>query len=222
VTIPGWLRAVAAVAALKIGLGLLGFALGEPAEQTRSGRDVVYLAHVVVFAVSAAGLALGGRQDRRARVLALCYLLVSSQFADRLLLQLGAVLRGAAEPLLLLGHVQVEAFLPYVLLLFVGHFPRTRDGEWTAVPPPALMRAALAVGLVLLPLNLLHAGELVGLWHTPLAPLAAAFGRYEVATLYNATLFVPMLPARRAFQTRIGSAGCACSSPAWWRAARRC
>ena len=84
-TLRPWLRVVGAIAALKIGLGLLGFAAGAPLPGTRPERDLVYLAHVLAFAIAAAGLGLGGRQDRRARHLALFFALVASEFADRLL-----------------------------------------------------------------------------------------------------------------------------------------
>ena len=183
-----------AVAALKIGLGLLGFAFGAPLEGTRAARDLVYFAHVVVFATCAAGLALGGREDRRARFLALYFLLISSEFADRLLLRLTVPFPGAADSLLVLGRTQVEAFLPYVLWLFVRDFPRVPRTRWGRQLPRAVLRLSLAAGAVLLFLNLIHAAALLGGWQSPLLRVAAAFGRYEAQTLYHATLFVLMLP----------------------------
>jgi hypothetical protein len=195
VTLPRWLRLVGAIAALKIGLGLLGFAVGATLPETRPARDLIYLAHVLVFAICAAGLALGGREDRRARRLALFFLLVSSEFADRLLLRLTVPFPATTDPLLLLGHLQVEAFMPYVLWLFVDDFPRLAAAGWTGQVPRAAMQVSLAGGAILLLVNLVHGLALVNGGGFPaLAPLSA-FSRYENHTLYQATLFVLMLPA---------------------------
>ncbi|HET6579773.1 MAG TPA: serine/threonine-protein kinase [Gemmatimonadales bacterium] len=100
----------------------------------------------------------------------------------------------AADPLLLLGHTQVEAFLPYVLWLFVRDFPRVPATRWSRRLPRAVLRISFAAGVVLLLLNLTHAVALVAGWQSPLLRLVGAFGRYETHTLYHATLFVLMLP----------------------------
>jgi hypothetical protein len=196
VTLRPWLRIVGAIAALKIGLGLLGFALGAPLPDTRPGRDLVYLAHVLAFAVAAGGLALGGRADRRARHLALFFALVASEFADRLLLRLGVPFPPLAGPLLLLGHLQVEALLPYVLWLFVEDFPRLPAGGWRGRVPGTALRLSLAAAAILAFLNLVHAAALLGGW-PPSPPLALAevMSRYHTGTLYHASLFLFMLPA---------------------------
>jgi hypothetical protein len=195
-TLRSWLRVVGAVAALKIGLGLLGFVVGAPLPDTRPGRDLVYLAHVLVFAVCAVWLAVGGREDRRARHLALFFILVASEFADRLLLRLGFVAPALTDPLLLLGHVQVEALMPYVLWLFVEDFPRLPDGGWRRRVPREAIRISLAAAAILFALNLVHVAAVLGGWppSTPIE-IARAFSRYENGTLYHASLFVLMLPA---------------------------
>jgi len=195
VTLPRWLRVVGGIAALKVGLGLLGFGLGVPLEGTRPARDLVYLTHVLVFATCAAGLALGGREDRRARRLALFFLLVSSEFADRLLLRLTVPFPATTTSLLLLGHLQVEAFMPYVLWLFVDDFPRLAAVGWSGQVPRAATRISLAGGAVLLLVNLVHGVALVRGWQSPILVTLSAFSRYENHTLYHATLFVLMLPA---------------------------
>lgn len=155
----------------------------------------MYLAHVLVFAATAGGLAFGGREDRRALRLALFYLLISSEFADRLLLRLTVPLPATSAPLLILGHVQVEAFLPYVLWLFVRDFPRVADAGWSARLPATMTRVGVATGVILLTLNLVHAGTLLGWWQSSAARIAAAFGRYDDHNYYHATLFVLMLPS---------------------------
>ncbi|HEX6617081.1 MAG TPA: serine/threonine-protein kinase [Gemmatimonadales bacterium] len=149
---------------------------------------------MVVFAACAAGLWLGGGRDRRARHLALYFLLIGSEFADRLLLRLSVPLPGAAGALLTLGHVQVEAFLPYVLWLFVREFPRVPAPARHARLPRLALPVSLAVGVVLLGVNLIHAAGLLTGSASPLTRATGAFSRYEEHTLYQATLFVFMLP----------------------------
>jgi hypothetical protein len=149
---------------------------------------------VVVFAACAAGLWLGGGRDRRARHLALYFLLIASEFADRLLLRLSVPLPGAAGALLALGHVQVEAFLPYVLWLFVREFPRVPAPARHARLPRLALPVSLAVGVVLLVVNLVHAAGLLTGSASLLTRATGAFSRYEEHTLYQATLFVFMLP----------------------------
>jgi hypothetical protein len=195
-TLRPWLRAVGAVAGLKIVLGLLGMIVGGALPDTQPGRDLIYLAHVLAFSVAAAGLALGGRNDRRAGHLALFFLLIASEFADRLLLRLGVPFPGLANPLLLLGHLQVEALLPYVLWLFVEDFPRLESGGWSTRVPATAVWLSLATAGVLAALNLIHANALLG--GRPAAgpiDVAAEFSRYQLGTLYHAVLFALMLPA---------------------------
>jgi hypothetical protein len=196
VTIRPWLRVVGAVATGKIALGLLGVAFGGALPDARPGRDLVYLAHVVVFSIAAAGLTGGGRNDRRARHLALFFVLVASEFADRLLLRLGVSIPALASPLLVLGHLQVEALLPYILWRFVEDFPRLEGRGWSARVPRAALRLSLVAAGVLVTLNLIHAAALVG-GRPSSGPLdvAAEFSRYQLGTLYHAALFVLMLPA---------------------------
>jgi len=154
----------------------------------------VYLAHVVVFAACAAGLSLGARRDRRARHLALYFLLIASEFADRLLLRLSVPLPGAADVLVTLAHVQVEAFLPYVLWLFVREFPRVPAAARHARLPRLALPVSFAVGLTLMAVNLIHAAGLLAGSSSPLFRATGAFSRFENHTLYQATLFVLMLP----------------------------
>jgi hypothetical protein len=196
VTLRPWLRAVGAVAGLKIVLGLLGMIVGGGLPDTQPGRDLIYLAHVLAFTVAAAGLALGGRNDRRAGHLALFFLLIASEFADRLLLRLGVPFPGLANPLLLLGHLQVEALLPYVLWLFVQDFPRVESGGWSTRVPATAVRLSLLTAGVLAALNLIHANALLG-GRPASGPIdvAAEFSRYQLGTLYHAVLFALMLPA---------------------------
>jgi hypothetical protein len=196
VTLRSWLRVVRAVAALKIGLGLLGFTAGAPLPDTRAGRDLVYLVHVLVFTACAVWLAVGSREDRRARHLSLFFLLVASEFADRLLLRLTVVAPALTDPLLLLGHIQVEALMPYVLWLFVEDFPRLPDGSWRGRVPRAALGLSLWAAAILFAVNLVHAAALLGAWSpSPLLEIVRLFGRYEPGTLYHASLFVLMLPA---------------------------
>jgi hypothetical protein len=196
VTLRPWLRAVGAVAGLKIVLGLLGMIVGGGLPDTQPGRDLIYLAHVLAFTVAAAGLALGGRNDRRAGHLALFFLLIASEFADRLLLRLGVPFPGLANPLLLLGHLQVEALLPYVLWLFVQDFPRVESGGWSTRVPATAVRLSLLTAGVLAALNLIHANALLsGRPASGPIDVAAEFSRYQLGTLYHAVLFALMLPA---------------------------
>jgi hypothetical protein len=161
---------------------------------TRAGRDVIYFAHAIVFAASAAVLALGGREDRRARYLGLCFLLVSSIFAERLFLRLISLSPDLRAPLVILGHLQVEAFLPFVLWLFVSDFPRVSLFKSSLRLQRIAIPVSFTIGVILLCLNAIHSMAILGKWQSPLLVLAAAFGRFEYNTHYQTALFILMFP----------------------------
>ena len=88
----------------------------------------------------------------------------------------------------------MEAFLPYVLWLFVREFPRVPAAARHARLPRLVLPLSFAAGVVLLVVNLIHAVGLLTGSPSPLFRATGTFSRYEDHTLYQATLFVLMLP----------------------------
>lgn len=122
---PTFIRTAAVIALAKIAVGLAALVA---ALSTDDGdlvaRHGLMFAHVAVFAATGLLLILGGRRDRRAIVLGTAFLLVASVFAD----QLVTIFRGATSGALTvargLSALQVDAFSPYLIWLFIREFPR--------------------------------------------------------------------------------------------------
>jgi hypothetical protein len=123
-------------AGLKL-LGGLGAWLAVPAAApARSAATIspsVHAAALLVFATAGFLLVVGGRHDRRARSLAVVYILFASVFADPLLGRAVPALAGWASILFrVLERVQFAAFLPLALWDFVRDFPlgESRLSPW--------------------------------------------------------------------------------------------
>ncbi|HEU4558977.1 MAG TPA: serine/threonine-protein kinase [Longimicrobium sp.] len=189
--LPFWLQAVALVALVKIALSFGGAALMQPAP-ARGAPPAVFLAHVVVYTGAGLCLLVMGRRDRRAVFLGLFFLLVATSFANPLLLLLGRGMPGLAPGVRFLESVQVEAYQPYLFWMFVRDFPRHRRiperrsrFRWT-------LRGTLALGTLLLLVNLALAFDPLGAGGQP---VARWLGRNAPGSLYWPLLFVAMVPA---------------------------
>jgi hypothetical protein len=78
-----WERGLLALAAAKVGLGVVAFAASAATRWSElAPRDLLLLAHVLAFAGTAAFLLSSGHRDRRAVLLGAAFALTASSFAD--------------------------------------------------------------------------------------------------------------------------------------------
>ncbi len=151
----GWIRAVTWFAAIKIAAGLstLGYEVFEDPEILAT-RLPLFAAYLLIFSGAAALLAIRSRPDEPAWLLGGSFLLVASAWADAPITRFALSWDGQSSPAFL-ADLQVVAFLPYFVWLFVAAFPagevlgRARVGVRTGA------RVSLFVGLVLFVVNLL-------------------------------------------------------------------
>ena len=138
-----WLDLLLLVAAIKVAVGLVGLVMPSPVADEALGNlppTAISLLNVVAFGGAAALLIFAGREDLRAVHLGAFFLLVATSFAHPGIRWLGpAVAPAFASAFDLVSAVQVDAFLPYLLWLFVRDFPR--------VPPSVRLKRMLRLGL---------------------------------------------------------------------------
>ncbi len=147
-------RVVTTIAILKVALGL-GAACVMMALSSASltSRYALMLVHVLVFAGVGLFLRLGSHRDLRAELLGGLLLLVAALFADRLITPFDVVDSLAHLPLQTLFSLQVDAFTPYFIWLFVYEFPSApaiRPGGWLR----GVITLSLFLGLLLFLANL--------------------------------------------------------------------
>ncbi|MDF2774799.1 MAG: Serine/threonine protein kinase, partial [Geminicoccaceae bacterium] len=186
-----WARAIAAIAMLKITLGLATAAtIGLNVVGTAvAPRFALMLAHVVAYTAAAALLIVGGRSDRRAGLLGTVFLLVASVFADQLIAPLRTSESGIAIALRGVFAMQVDAFTPYFLWLFVRDFPRVPEDGTTRRRLNFIIRLSLGAGALLLAANVMlflasPSGALQGV-----EPLLRHLSRYSRGGVYWGTQF---------------------------------
>jgi hypothetical protein len=138
-----WLDILLFAAAIKVAVGLVGLLIPLPVADGALGNlppTAISVLNVVAFGGAAALLVFAGRQDLRAVHLGAFFLLVATSFAHPgirwLVPALSPAFAGAIE---VVRAVQVDAFLPYVLWLFVRDFPR--------VPHSVRLKRMLRLGL---------------------------------------------------------------------------
>ena len=195
-------RAVAAVALLKIGIGLLAVAVALVTNGANlDSRDALFVALVTVYAAASLLLLKGGRRDERAMLLGVTFLLVATTFADRLF----GVWRGSQNLALAVARgifaLHVDAFMPYYLWSFARDFPRVQDDARTRRRLALIVRATAVLGVVLVTVN-------IASWFA--APSAARgdqspfflFSRYNTAGAYWIAQFVCFLGALTLLQVR--------------------
>jgi len=111
------------------------------------------LALLVLLTAGAAHLGLGGRGDRRAGLLALCFVLSASAFADGFLTRAAVALPALRSLTHGLAALPCAAFLPYANWAFFGAFPEATTFGAVALLPVRMRRLAAGVGAVLLGAN---------------------------------------------------------------------
>ncbi|MFL6196931.1 MAG: protein kinase domain-containing protein [Thermoanaerobaculia bacterium] len=117
-------RLVPPLAALKLALGLIAFFV---TYDLGAGRDPAFpyfyfLLFMTAFGATGALLVLGGRRDRRALALGGFFLAAATAWANRPLRLLADSGRGFGF-LALIDALELDAFLPYFLWVFVREFP---------------------------------------------------------------------------------------------------
>lgn len=158
---PLWLKLLLGLAALRVTVGLLGFAVGGPAAPAEAGDtaapSLALLLDVLAFSGGAALLLTGGRDDPRAFHLGAFFLVLATSFVNWSTGALAAHLEGPLQNLvLLIRNLQADAFLPLLLWLFVATFPRSpRPREIGKLQLGAFLAGTL--GVVLFTVNLLDA-----------------------------------------------------------------
>ena len=121
---PLWSRALVALAIAKIVAALAGVAR-DPGILTGDSTLLLpawpYLLQTLLYSAAACVLWIGSREDRRARSLAIAWLLIAAAFSNRLLTD---GWRDAPEPLSLmawgLAILAIDAFIPYALWRFAA------------------------------------------------------------------------------------------------------
>jgi eukaryotic-like serine/threonine-protein kinase len=146
----------AATAMLKIFLGLVAavFVVTSAIGPVITSRYLLMLAHVAAFAAAGLVLVIGGRSDPRATLLGVVFLLVSSVFADQLITPLRTSAPAVSLPLRGLFAIQVDAFTPCFLWLFVRDFPRIPEDGAIRRRLNFAIRISLVVGVVLVAANI--------------------------------------------------------------------
>ncbi len=137
---------IAAVATLQIAVALIGFAAGP--NDSSEIPAVWQLLLLTVFATVGLGLAIGGRQDRRAGLLGAFYLVMATSFAQRF------IGRFAGTPRPVWASLFLEALGPYLLWRFVQAFPRVERFSRDDRRASHAARLSLVVGCALILVNL--------------------------------------------------------------------
>lgn len=193
--LPGWQRALSAIAALKIAIGIgavMVILAVDPAAV--EPRHWLMLAHTAVYAGTAWVLMVGGARDRRALLLGMAFVLTASVFADTL----WRPWQGRSGTLLLAAQaffvLQVDSFTPYFLWRFVGQFPRGPDFGMRYHVVRIAARISAVVGVALFALNLLRLEPLAQLTPQRVLDVAHHFSRTTSGAGYWRLWFALALP----------------------------
>lgn len=150
-----WTAPILALAAVKAVSGLVAVAVasgGGSSAATPLPLPVSAL-QILVFGGAAAALLSGGARDARARELAAIFLVIASSFALRPLRVLEPA-AGALSASSFLAHLQVDAFLPFLLWRFFRAFPRAPEPRVVVAVGRLGTALSLVVGIALFLVNL--------------------------------------------------------------------
>jgi GAF domain-containing protein len=148
------IRLVPPLAAVKLTLGLVAVwaTYTRFADRDPAFAYINYAVFPVLFGATGALLLLGGREDRRALALGGFFLAIATSWSDRPLQNLWGGDPASYGLLALVDALEVTAFVPYFIWVFVREFPS---------PPPdrrlyqIMIRLSAAGGLALFAINLL-------------------------------------------------------------------
>lgn len=193
-----WQRAIAALAMLKVlvGVGLYAAAFGATGYPTP--RDLLMVAHVVAFGAAAALLIVLGRRDLRATVLGVAFLLTAAVFADNARATLGTNSSTGLTMVRALFALQVDAFSAYFLWFFIQEFPRIATFGARRNMQRLAMSASLVVGLALFAMNAAYFVASFAQWQSSVPELLWIFARENDHGWYwpmQYALWIPGLPA---------------------------
>jgi hypothetical protein len=151
-----WLDVLLVVAAIKVAVGVAGLVL--PPTAGVGGNvppTLISLLNIAAFGGAASLLVIAGRHDPRAVHLGAFFLLVATSFAHPGIRRLPlADVPIAGAVVALVRAVQVDAFLPYALWLFVRDFPRVQPSARLKRLVRLGISAGWTVGVVLFVANL--------------------------------------------------------------------
>ncbi len=194
---PSFVGALAALAALQVMIGLVGYAMGSPDRLEVPATWQAAL--MLVFAVAGLGLVVGGRHDRRAVLLGAFYLIAATSFAQRFIGWVG----GSPRPVW--ASLFLEALAPYVLWRFVQAFPHVERFSRADRRAAFVASCSLVIGCGLLVANLALA-----IIPSSLSPtLLLALGRHPSHSVYWAIIGGLTLAALLAAPFRARSAATA-------------
>jgi hypothetical protein len=151
--------------------------------------NFVFLVMVGAFATAGGWLVVLGRADRRAVSLGIFFLLVATSFTVPPLTRYARAGARLAPLAHYAADVPLDAYLPFFLWLFVRDFPRARRVERRGWLFRATVNATLALGTILLVVNVAGLPGSVG------GAVARALDRNTLGSLYFALVYTPMGPA---------------------------
>lgn len=183
-----WLTPVFWIAALRVGISVLGY-LAVGSQHTDVIPLELKLAAALTFVAAGLFLAYGGARDPRALDLAGFYLVVASSFTVRPLVELAALagpgLHGLAQAL---RAVPTDAFMALLFWMFVLRFPDLAAYTAPQRVARAFVRVSAALGAFLFLANL-------PVWPRSLAAVPASFDRDNPNYLFSVTQMALSLAA---------------------------
>jgi hypothetical protein len=109
-----------------------------------------YVALLVIFGISGSALYVGGKNDERARLLGVSFVLFGTLFTDRVAARAISMVPGpVAEGLAVLSHIHLIALEPFLVWQFAWYFPRVQSALVPAWLPSLMTGLTIAAGCVL-------------------------------------------------------------------------
>ena len=134
--LPLWTRLLLALAGLEIGAGLAGILAAALTGVGSSGQPFplwVFALQICVFAAAGTTLLLGTRGDPRVALLGAALMRIATSYCLRPLVFL-ELWSGGHPAVRLVGHLQLDAFLPVFVWMFAREFPRAIDSPASRWP----------------------------------------------------------------------------------------